>query len=343
MATQYVNGATGSDANDGLTEGTAKATIGAAITASVNGDFIYIKASATYSEQIVIPNNTGRRLVGYGTVITDRTRFILDGNNTLAVGWYYRNTTGATSTNNGLLNAEIKNFTSHGWHYDHDGGDGNNTPFWENIWSHHNGGHGFHADGSSARMDRYALCVANDNTLDGFSGIKHATRCVSHNNGGVGFQPMASGSQSAAQHCLSYNNGGVGFNNVSCVSNCTSYGNTGSGFTFSRQGLAMYCIAMNNGAWGFDSGVNVKSGAGNISYNNTSGANTGADMTGGGAFEFVTTNPGFTNAAGEVFEVTDTSVQSALAEGEVVRLTNCFAGYHSPVPGGGGGTRGYWG
>jgi hypothetical protein len=69
MATWYVSISTGNDANDGLAWATAKATIGAAVTASASDDTINI-GEGVYKE-FVSTTKTGLTLQGFGYVVVD--------------------------------------------------------------------------------------------------------------------------------------------------------------------------------------------------------------------------------------------------------------------------------
>ena len=64
----YVDAAAGSDGNDGLSPGAAKATIGAAITAGAAGDMIRVAPTGTYTEaDITIPaGKNGMSIIGDG-------------------------------------------------------------------------------------------------------------------------------------------------------------------------------------------------------------------------------------------------------------------------------------
>ena len=90
MATYYVDVTTGSDADDGLSEANAWQTLQKAFDTATAGDAVYVKASATYSEQVDIDTNTGTvtapiTFVGYTSTITDGGQFTWNGTTYCAV------------------------------------------------------------------------------------------------------------------------------------------------------------------------------------------------------------------------------------------------------------------
>lgn len=93
MTTYYVDGAVGSDLNDGLAEGAgnAWATINYAMSQVANPDTVYVKDSATYTETATIVtagSQTGGPILfeGYSTVPGDNGKITIDGENTRTNG-----------------------------------------------------------------------------------------------------------------------------------------------------------------------------------------------------------------------------------------------------------------
>jgi hypothetical protein len=349
MATYYVDKAAGNNANDGLSTGAAKETIQAAVTASANGDIIYVKASATYTEAVSIPANTGRRIIGYTSALNDLGRFVLDGGGTLGVGITISNTSGASIANNmRVANAEIRNFTSHGLSDLNTSGGANNILGYINVWSHDNNGDGFNAT-DALRSQAFSRCVAEDNGGWGFAGINFAQGCVAIGNTSGGFQMRnGAGNPLGLVYCLAAENGGIGFANVIGATHCTAYDNASHGFAIlGRMNPVTACVAQANGGYGF-SGIGTGArflGLGNIAHANTSGATDAGTIEDGLYQELPTARDAdFADAAGGDFETADAQVAAGIGLLASPRGTNPYAGYFTPVPsGGGGGTRAWWG
>ena len=124
MTTYYVDGAVGSDANLGTSEGAGNAwlTIDHAMNTVVAGDLVYVKASATYVEQFTIDTvGTSASPImfeGYTTTPGDGGMVTVDGSGSTNVGlraavtaayYIFMNFTVSSSTSIGFGNAAVDN------------------------------------------------------------------------------------------------------------------------------------------------------------------------------------------------------------------------------------------
>lgn len=220
MANVFVSKATGDNADDGLTEGLAKLTITAAITAASTGDNIVVKADGTYTETID-PDGKDINIIGYtGTFdLSDpasmAAQVVIDGENTRASG--YKPTGG---TYGDLINLKFINHTSHGVDLSSEGGF-DNAIRCENVASNDNGGSGFYVEGNG---NVFQNCEANGNTSHGFHMFANygvtCSYCVANDNTGWGFYNGTSNRSYSMNHCISHNNTGGGVYRVHSVTNC---------------------------------------------------------------------------------------------------------------------------
>jgi len=342
MAIYYVSGLSGDDGDAGTTPETAKQTIGAAITASANGDTIYVKNDATYNEAVVIPANTGRLMFGYEGVSSDNGMVLLDGTNSLGVGIYMSNTSGASIADLlKIANFEIKNYTSHGLHYQRTSGDANNGPMFYNIISHNNGGSGFYSQRASG-SEVFSNCVAHNNAGWGFLDVRCAEYCLAYENASGGFELYDSSSYNMSFFkCIAHGNTGVGFHDCRNTYKCVASNNTDDGFEFinnnNRVQSCHECISVDNGGYGFDIPNSYSTfGQGNISNNNTLGATSSGNLDGWQSFDVTVKDPSLTST----FTAEDARVgitMGASADTYSGYATSGWDDYAAPSGGGGGG------
>ena len=187
MATYYVDGAVGDDANDGLSEGAsgAKLTIDAAVSlATTAGDIVYVKASATYGEVVTLDasgtTSAPIGVVGYTSTVGDGGRFVLDGTDTLTDGFF-----GSNRSYWYFHNMEVKNFTDNG--FDQSAADGMR---FVNCSIHDNGDRGIYVD-NWTQIDR---CEIYNNSVAGVWADQYCniTNSLIYDNGGS-YQVRCSG------------------------------------------------------------------------------------------------------------------------------------------------------
>lgn len=251
MATYYVT-TSGSDSNNGLTEGTAFATPGyAASQATTAGDIVYVKYG-TYTLTTATQNVSG------GTILmTDQVRW--EG---------YENTTGdlgakptinggsvtatsiiqvpLTARGTGAQATTLTNFIL-------DGGSG--TFSYGVLQSY---GYVFAAfrceatnvqRGFTGYISNYYECKATNCSTYGFSGAYKCIDCVAENCTAAGYYKCTT------IRCLA-NGCGIGYRGESTQHiACIAYNNTNQGFYFPSNreyGQLENCIAVNNGTYGFE-------------------------------------------------------------------------------------------
>jgi hypothetical protein len=200
MTTYYVDGAVGSDVNDGLNEGAgnAWATIDHALSNIAAGDIVYVKASVTYDEggQLDVLGTSWSaadciQLIGYATTpgdggVVDWTRSASGSilNSGIAGGHYYF----------------IANFNFYGsnttavfW------GAGDYTIFYNCTFATSNAGF------SGDNYINFIKCTGHSNTWDGFDTDSNTVHIGSkaYGNGRWG---ISTDNTSDVHHCLCYNN-----------------------------------------------------------------------------------------------------------------------------------------
>lgn len=286
--TYYVDGASGSDGNAGTSTGAAWKTLGKASTSTATGDLIYVKASATYNEMLIL-RATGTatspvRWEGYSTTPGDNGRATIDGGNT-RVSCVRQN----NCNYNFLFNFVLQSATSEAVHYNDLGGniflfncrllkgtatspasinsagfgDFNPTLIGCEI-------SGFTGIGSGAgtkiNPDRIEYCMIHDNTGDGIYG--------------GGFRQVG-----PIQNNVIYSNGGKGINmsgsvTLENISNNSIHNNTSDGIYIDGGSDGQVVIANNiitsNGGYGINianapSGSTIVMTDKNFFYSNTSG------------------------------------------------------------------------
>lgn len=143
MATYHVDGAVGSNSNDGLSEGAGGAwlTISHAATQVAANDTVYIKGSTTYSEDVTLTtagNSTSPIIwIGYGTTKDDNGMITIT---PTASGF----SSALASMYNYFFNIHVTGGSSHGW----SAANGDNCIFF-NCKSTNNGGRGFNMDNNT--------------------------------------------------------------------------------------------------------------------------------------------------------------------------------------------------
>jgi len=292
----FVDGAVGNDANAGTSEGAGNAwlTIDKGMNTVSDGDTVYIKASATYTELVTIDNGAKvdevTAFIGYTTVITDNGQITIDGSGSnnygittaLTVPIYYH-----------FANIIVQNSTGTGFNI---GTSADNTSFF-NCVSESNS-NGFIGDNNMS----YLQCTASNNTTDGFQGDNYQSHnsCQAFANGANNFL-LATG---AIVDSLAYGLTGTGDINIFgdsgngvMVAGCTVDGENVTGVNgIELEGINS--IIVNNIIYDCDQGVEMTATRGRVplaGYNllnsNTSdyGGNVipipGTDVSGAPQFE----------------------------------------------------------
>lgn len=219
MATYYVDGAVGDDANAGTSEGSgnAWATIDHAMNQVVAGDKVFVKSSATYTETATIDtagNNTTGPIVfeGYDTTTGDGGKVTIDAestrssciNDTISGTAYYvfRNFILVNSTGNGASLANVHQIMWHNCEFNNNSSTGcfaGNGQVWSKCTATGNGNDGL--DGGTTCTALF--CVVSANVLDGVElGYGTVAFCTFSSNAGVAINFL--GSNGFA--CVSLNN-----------------------------------------------------------------------------------------------------------------------------------------
>ena len=264
MTDYYVDKDNGNDANSGLTEALAKATIQAAVTLATGTrggvpDTIYIqKAAAAYAETVTIGDKE-MRFVGYQTTITDGVQVPIDGASTRANAF-----TGTFSSNfcyQWFENLEIYNHTGDGITLN---SSSNRATHIINCSIHDNGGNGVYTTSNS-----YGVFVANsafyNNTGDGLEvalsqvGMR-LINSLFYKNGAKG----ATCDAGSATNCIFAANGTGGLILTSRsvgVESCVFDGNTGEGLYCNLVAtdslIARNCVFSNNTTYGLRSATST--------------------------------------------------------------------------------------
>lgn len=177
MTTYYVDGAVGNDANLGTSEGAgnAWATIGKAASTVALGDTVYIKASATYAEDVTfvtIGNSTNPiRFIGYSTTPGDHGQITV----TPTVSAFI---TALGSMYHIMMNIIVSGGTSHGWDFPA----GDNNVFY-NCKALNCGGKGWNHDNSGWFIRCTAQGCGDNGIWTDFNSTAHG--CILNNNAPV--------------------------------------------------------------------------------------------------------------------------------------------------------------
>jgi hypothetical protein len=209
MATYYVDGAVGDDANLGTSEGAgnAWATIQKALDTVAAGDHVYIKASATYNEALTASTtgaaNNPIAFEGYTSTPGDRGIITNDGTTgTLANGfapgsgsWYYiwlnvRWTNFSACCAGDFTGDRVTYFNCRA---DNSGGDGFRGDVgcvWVQCTAEDNSSHGIDAGGLAYILN----CIIADNTADGVELDEgYIMNCLLRSNGGSAVNLLTAG------------------------------------------------------------------------------------------------------------------------------------------------------
>lgn len=299
MAAYYVDKDNGNDANSGLTEALAKATIQAATTLATGTkggapDTIYIQKAATAYAETVTTGDKELRFVGYETTITDCVKVPIDGASTRVNGFT------ATLVSNFCYlwfeNLEIYGHTGDGIVLS---GAANSGVHIFNCSIHDNGGHGFN---SSSRS--YGLAVIHS---------------AFYSNGGSGFLCDFQGNPvlvvnsvfykntSWGLHCATLSARGSVFagngaggaycsNRFAGIDQCVFDGNTGTGLQVAIPDtdpvFVRASVFANNTTYGLTLATSVLTYLDDCGfYSNTSGARTGGSIAAN--FNELTSDPAF--------------------------------------------------
>ena len=201
MATYFVSAATGSDADDGLSEANAFLTLDKAMNTVAAGDKVWVKADGDYTETATIDTvGTGASWIvfeGYTSSTGDGGKATIDGASTRANG---------ITTTLGAMYYRFENFIikSHT-------GNGFNAAVADllvlvNCEFNLNGARGLEVDNALLCVN----CSATDNSTDGFGGDGGLVfvNCTAHSNTGDGFDTDTGGI--TLYNCRSSSNGLTG-------------------------------------------------------------------------------------------------------------------------------------
>lgn len=308
MATLYVDGDNGNDGNNGSSEALAKATIQDAVDNASTGDTIYVQnnGSTVYDEQVTI-TDLSMTLIGYGSTVDDETKAVIDGEDTRDYCITFTNTTGTPDFT--LRNFELKQATSHGLYMNRTSSGVNSIHRVDNVYSHDNGGDGFHHNWPNDTPGLYTRCKATLNGgrgfyNDGTTGSMLPVLCEAIDNVGAGF----SGSSIEGMvfvWCVAHGNS----NNfeASVLIGCTSDLADSDGWVaaLNTNTTAIACGFSNNGAYGIDGAPTLLDLIACGFYNNTSGD---TNPTPAKNIDAVTgSDPSYTDAANEDFTLGSSS------------------------------------
>jgi hypothetical protein len=310
MATYYIDGAVGSDANAGTSEGSgnAWATIDKAMNTVAAGDRVWVKATGTYVETPTIDTNGSNVspiiFEGYTSTTGD------EGKVTIASGA----TTNLSATTTSSCYYLFKNFIFSGGSSNAASPAGADYIMWYNC-EFVSGG----ADGAGGTGNNWTFyhCEFLNNTSFGCDNTGNTNGifagCIFSGNG-------SGGVRSAQSVMLFYKN--VGFNNgtsaVFDLNACTAcIGNTVDGENTASVGIdidgdAVYPIVIDNIVYDCTTGIGVSGSAWvvsvfmgyNLLNNNTTDYSNTYEMTG---VNDVTSAPAFTDEAGDDYTLGATS------------------------------------
>jgi hypothetical protein len=217
MATYYVDGAVGNDANAGTSEGAgnAWATIQKALDNVSSSDKVWVKSSATYNEALT----TSTAGLAAGPIVFEG----------------YDSSTGdeGVAVNDGTIGSLVNGWTPIA---------GTNYYVWKNFQFTNFSGTAF---GSAAGdwVVAYRIRASNSGSGISLDQNNEVLACHADNNSGDGFFIGAFGTLVT---CISQNNSGVGFEATGgmAVVNCLAYENSGNGINW--IGANAYGLFVNN-------------------------------------------------------------------------------------------------
>ncbi len=296
MTVYYVDGAVGSDANDGLAEGAANAwlTIDKAMSTVLTDDKIFIKASAVYSEQATIITAGG---LGLGTVYEGYTTTPGDQGKATMVGTTYCITTALSAIYHVFRNLKFTGASSHGVNLN--GSIGDSVGF-ENCEFTGNGGNGAIGDNNIS----FVSCIATNNTAKGFDAdnITALVGCIAYGNGteqvggSVGFmyKCILHGSTGSSSMMEDYVGGGV----YMCASTIDGGGLATIGANNQSLSPQMFDNVIYNCGIGVNNNINPRGYGAHVNYNlmNSNTVDYSTTFDGQGSND-VTAPPRFTDEA----------------------------------------------
>lgn len=200
MSTYYVSNATGNDADSGLTEVLAWATIGKAMNTVAAGDKVYVKGDGDYIEAVsTMTDGTAANPIiweGYTATPGDDGRCTMNGNSTLTTAvvptgapnfYVWKNFRFINYTSHGFGNLTVDQATHKNCEYANNGGDGmrgDQNRMFEGCYSHGNASNGFNLGSFTS----FICCISNSNGVDGFSAEGGTFyKCITFSNGGNAF------------------------------------------------------------------------------------------------------------------------------------------------------------
>lgn len=344
MATYFVSGLTGNDADDGLSEANAWLTIDKAMNTVVAGDKVWVKGDANYTETATI-DTAGTRsspitFEGYTSATGDGGEAQINGGATRANG-ILDSTAASTRLYYLFKNFYITNHTGHGVNTD------GNHLVWKKCRFSSNGTTS--GSGYNGRQAMFEQCEFNDNSLDGATigstGVVVFVGCKFNRNTQDG---VDSGVGTLCFGCEFLSNGGnavVGgaandAGGFLAVINCTIDGDaddTTIGFS-ANTAFDNELVVLNSIIYDCDTGLRADHGAfeNHISRNNLVNGNATA-YTG-----FSTVTGEVTGAPAFVNEGTDYSLQGsspARDAGYDISSTGMDIGANQSTAAGGGGGR----
>lgn len=227
MATYFVDKTTGNDADDGLSEANAWATIDKAMNTVAAGDKVWVKSGADYTETATI-DTTGTQTApitfeGYTSTIGDGGRAVINGGAARASGILDSIAAGGR-VYYVFKNFQITNHTSHGVNTDQ------LHIFFKNCKFDTNGGAGF-----NGRHAMFEGCEFSDNTGDGAvittTGAGVFAGCKFYRNAGDGIDCQVS---LVCAFCEFFSNGDIAIRGgaandaggLMAIINCTIDGDT---------------------------------------------------------------------------------------------------------------------
>lgn len=275
----YVDVTTGSDSDDGLSEGDAWQTIGKAMDTIAAGDFVWVKGSASYTTE-----HEAGAIGAIKTVGTASNPIVFEGySSTTGDGTIGTATldTGSALTNciNSALGSVETFYTFRNFRFTGATGAGvdlvsEDDTIWTRCRFDNNGAQGLIADDRTHAI----FCQADLNSGTGFSldAFAKFVNCASFGNSGAGIN-VSSFSQIFG--CLSYENSDDQINiaDFCSVINCTVDGDNST--QFGIDSAAAPCIVINSIIFDCSTGIDGSGGANaqislaNLFFSNTTDVN----------------------------------------------------------------------
>jgi len=338
MTTYYVDAATGDNDDTGRTELLAWATIQYAVTNSSNGDHVYIKASADYTETVACTeaaSNSWRTYEGYTSTPGDGGKATIDATGETYGLSAYNGMPPPHNLYNRWENIIVENASG--------AGIGFGTTVHValiNIESNNNGGYGFSVSAPSTIVN----CSASSNTGYGFAGAGALVACSSAvGNSTTGFYYPYSmfGCESISNSTYGIQCGGGGYPAI-LIGN-TIDGDSKDTTTGISTPALQYFVAINNIIYDCATGISQGAStwrsnyvANNLLYSNTTNFTNVTDE-----HDNLTTDaPAFTDEAGGDYTLASGSAaRNAGADASGTSSPGMDIGAHQSADAGGGGSR----